>query len=354
MYNIFDYLIWRGDVLIDSSNKLNEIDSLILSRFSYFPFYKFNFIEGKVSDILKEFDNLNDEDYVNIKDKELIKLLINSNRFNNLFITNYERIYDESSTSQFCAVTILLPNDEIYISFIGTDLTIYGWKEDLKMSFMDNVSSQILGRNYLEKIANIYHDKKIRIGGFSKGGNVSLYSSITTNSDIKKRITKVYNYDGPGFSQEFLNKYNDEEIISKISTYIPLDSIIGRLLNHKEEVKIIESFEKHIYQHNIYTWNVLAKDFIYINEPTKFSDDIKNTIDNSLLNTTIEQRKIAIDAIFDIFTLNDVNTFKDISGSLIKNIPKILKNYKDLSHEDKKNITNIVTIFIKSYMNNSN
>lgn len=354
MYNIFDYLIWRGDISIDSSNVLNEIDSLILSRFSYFPFYKIDFKEGKVFDILKRFENLNDEDFVNVQDKELIKLLINSNRFNNLFITNYERIYDESSTSQFCAVTILIPNDEIYISFIGTDLTIYGWKEDLKMSFMDNVSSQILGKKYLEKTANLYKDKKIRIGGFSKGGNISIYSSITTSCDIKKRIIKVYNYDGPGFSQEFLNKYNDEDIISKISTYIPEDSIIGRLLNHKEEVKIIESLEKHIYQHNIYTWSVLTNDFVYKNETTKFSDDIKKTIDNSLLNTTIEQRKIAIDAIFDIFTLNGVSTFKEISGSLIKSIPKILKNYKDLSREDKKNITNIVTIFIKSYISNSN
>ena len=37
MANIFDYLIWRGDLTIQQS-EFNEIDNLILARFSYFPF----------------------------------------------------------------------------------------------------------------------------------------------------------------------------------------------------------------------------------------------------------------------------------------------------------------------------
>ena len=37
MANVFDYLKWRGDLNLEQS-KFNEIDNLILSRFSYFPF----------------------------------------------------------------------------------------------------------------------------------------------------------------------------------------------------------------------------------------------------------------------------------------------------------------------------
>ena len=36
MGNIFDYLLWRGDLNFDSS-PFNEIDNLICSRISYFP-----------------------------------------------------------------------------------------------------------------------------------------------------------------------------------------------------------------------------------------------------------------------------------------------------------------------------
>ena len=38
MANINDYLLWRGDILIDNKYKFNEIDSMILARFSYLRF----------------------------------------------------------------------------------------------------------------------------------------------------------------------------------------------------------------------------------------------------------------------------------------------------------------------------
>ena len=36
--NIYDYIKWRGDLLIDDTHPLNEVDKLILSRISYLPF----------------------------------------------------------------------------------------------------------------------------------------------------------------------------------------------------------------------------------------------------------------------------------------------------------------------------
>ena len=38
MSNINDYLLWRGDLPITSKFKFNEIDSMILARFSYLVF----------------------------------------------------------------------------------------------------------------------------------------------------------------------------------------------------------------------------------------------------------------------------------------------------------------------------
>lgn len=39
MSNVCDYIKWRGDLEL-SQSEFNEIDNLILSRFSYFPFDK--------------------------------------------------------------------------------------------------------------------------------------------------------------------------------------------------------------------------------------------------------------------------------------------------------------------------
>ena len=40
MANINDYLDWRGDLPINTINRFNEIDSMILARFSYLIFNK--------------------------------------------------------------------------------------------------------------------------------------------------------------------------------------------------------------------------------------------------------------------------------------------------------------------------
>ena len=40
MTNMIDYLKWRGDIPISKECPLNEVDSLILARISYFPFDK--------------------------------------------------------------------------------------------------------------------------------------------------------------------------------------------------------------------------------------------------------------------------------------------------------------------------
>ena len=41
----------------------------------------------------------------------------------------------------------------MFISFDGTNNSIVGWKEDFNMSFMENVPSQLRGKEYLKQIA---------------------------------------------------------------------------------------------------------------------------------------------------------------------------------------------------------
>ena len=74
MANIFDYLIWRGDLSFLEA-PFNEIDNLILSRVSYFPFD--NTIEENECITIKEayekFEKL-DKQKIHILQKEDIDL----------------------------------------------------------------------------------------------------------------------------------------------------------------------------------------------------------------------------------------------------------------------------------------
>ncbi len=352
MANINDYLLWRGDIPINKKFKFNEIDSMILARFSYLVFDRIN-LEPKetiasISEKMKDIDN---EEFLYNGDKELITYLGESKRFKDMRVTDYVNTNSKENENQFGAITIHISKREIYISFIGTDNTINGWKEDFNMSFMENVPCQIAGKEYTENISKKYPTRKIRIGGHSKGGNVAVYSAITVPEKIQNKIIKVYNYDGPGFNKNIIDKYVNDKIINKIETYIPQDSVIGRILNHKEKMTVSLSTEKGILQHDIYSWQVLKDDLIKLEKNTNISEDIDKTLTDWLETTTVEQRKIFVDVAFELIYSTDANTFGEIYRNLPVNIPKILKKYAEISSDDKKTMTEMIKIMMTCYMN---
>ena len=323
---------------------------MVLARVSYLRFDKIEVEEketiGTISEKMKDLPN---EEFLYNGDKELITYLGQSERFKNMVITDYIKTADKESEKQFGAVTIHISDEEMYISYIGTDSTITGWKEDLNMAFMDNVPCQIEGRKYLEEISKKFPNKKIRIGGHSKGGNVAIYSAITVNEEVRNRIIKVVNLDGPGFSRDIVNKYGKEDIVDKIETYIPQDSIIGRFLNHKENIIVCFSTEKGILQHDVYSWQIQRDEAIRVEKNTETSEDINKTVIDWLETTTTEQRKIFIDSLFELFYSTDANTFGDIKKSLSKSMPKILKKYREIDEEDRKTMTEMMKVFAMSY-----
>lgn len=352
MTNIHDYLLWRGDIPISKEKPFNEVDSLVLARFSYLPL---NLIDVKekesIKSICERLIELDDKDFLYNGDKELATYIGNSLRFNDLLVTDYVKLDDKENEKQFGAVTIHLPNNEIYVSYLGTDKTINGWKEDFNMAFMDNVPCQVSGLDYLEKMAKKYSDKNLRIGGHSKGGNIALYSALLASDDVKNRIIKVDNFDGPGLNSEIYDQYEEDKVISKIETFIPQESIIGRLLCHKEKMTICESNEKGILQHDIYSWHIFKDEFVKLNKNTKVSEYINNTVIEWLKTTTRKQREIFIDAIFELFNGIGVDSFSEILSSITVSVPKILKKYNMLTDEEKKAMTEMIKKFIVSYFN---
>ena len=352
MVNIHDYLLWNGNGLISKESPFNEVDSLVLARFSYLPLNLIDINEKEsIKSISSKLASLDNDVFIYNGDKEFSIYIGDSFRFSNLIVTDYVKIDDKESEKQFGAVTIHLPNNEMYISYLGTDKTINGWKESFNMSFMENVPCQISGLDYLKKVAKKYPDENILIGGHSKGGNISIYSALLASRGVKDRIIKVDNFDGPGLNDIILLKYEDDDIINKMETYIPQGSIIGRLLNHKEKITICESDERGILQHDVYSWYVFKDELVKLDKNTKISEYLNSTVTEWLKSTTRDQREIFIDTVFELFWGSEVDSFDEIISSLTKTVPKILKKYSSLSDEEKKTVTDMIKLLISSYFN---
>lgn len=350
MANIIDYVKWRGDLELKES-KFNEIDSLILNRFSYFPLD--NIIkENEIVSIkeLSERFKKEDKDKIEIlwkDDVDLFPIMGKSKRFGEMIALEYINKIEPEKEKQFSAVTIILPDNTIYISYRGTDNTLIGWKEDFNMSFKSHIESQISAKEYLENIADKYPNKKIRIGGHSKGGNLAVYASIFAKPTVKKRIINVYNNDGPGFNEDIINTEEYNEAIKKVVTYIPQDSIFGKLLNHKEKYIIVQSTEKGIMQHDVYSWQVICRDFVVLKEITDGSKFIDKTITNLLENLDLQTREQVIDIIFKIINSTEAKTIDDLKLSLMKNARIVLSAYKQIEPENKKMITATITALLE-------
>ena len=164
MSNIVDYIKWRGDLNFKSS-PINEIDNLIMARISYLPFEKVEFRDIiEFEELSKKFLKLEEKEFHQVDDIDLIKGLVKSKRFKDMKFSDIRVKFSQEEEMQFFAITVWLPNGELFASFRGTDATLVGWKEDFNMSFMSNLPSQKEGVDYLETISKKYPLKKIRVG----------------------------------------------------------------------------------------------------------------------------------------------------------------------------------------------
>ena len=340
MPNINDYLKWRGDLTFNE-NPLNEVDNMILSRFSYLPFNKVNIKEKEtIGNVVKRLNKFGVEEFNIEGDKPLVENLDNCIRFKDLILTDYVENTNKSAEEQFAAITIHLNEKEMYISFCGTDNTLVGWKEDFNLSFMQNIPAQLEGVKYLKKIAHKYN-KKIYIGGHSKGGNVAVYSAVFSGKEIQNKIISVTNHDGPGFDETIIGTNEYKRILDKLYTYIPQSSIIGRLLEHEEKYKIVKSVEKGIMQHDIYSWQVLGTRIVQMKEVTNGSELINRTIKTWLKETTPDQRKNVIDILYNVIESTNAVTMREISSARMKNVAKMLKSYRNVDEKDRKMINKV-------------
>ncbi|NMA66540.1 MAG: DUF2974 domain-containing protein, partial [Clostridiaceae bacterium] len=230
----------------------------------------------------------------------LMEALIKSPIYGEVEIVDFQHEMSESINKQFAAVTYRINNNQIFIAFRGTDSTMVGWREDLNLSYAQNIPSQISATRYLEKVMSSYPNE-ITIGGHSKGGNIAVYSATMCEERFFNRIKKVYNFDGPGFHIDFINDKRYNNTLNITEKYIPQFSFFGTLMHSSEPLLIIKSVSNSLYQHDTYTWLVNNDDLMFADRTTTLSRHLSNSIDIWLKTISEEERKVVIDEVFKGF-----------------------------------------------------
>ena len=312
--NIIDYVNKFGDKTF-LEEPFRDSDALVLSQIVYLNFNliceKFIFNKPEHRYLLKD---LLDEKYTNIllvynsiMEKNLYKFIEpikKSRRFGELEIGYIQSTINKIDESQFFALTYFLPNGTLFLAFRGTDATLTGWKEDLNMAHMNIVPSQIKANLYVNAVLSYEKDVPFYIGGHSKGGNLAYYAAMKMDDRHVPNLIRVYNLDGPGFKHPdvIFDPYR-KRIVDKVCLKtIPHRSLVGILLHHDIDSKIVKSTQLYLLQHDLFSWVIdsKSKDLVYLSRRSLISRVNEKTMKQFLNEFDDAEIKEIADALLEM------------------------------------------------------
>lgn len=332
MANVMEYLKWRGDLTF-SQDPPNAVDALIFSSLCYICY------GGRVEaapdspvtlkEAAEEYFALEDhESRCRVKnDLDLLHAAAGTARFGFTEICMYRDEFIPEQETQFAAMTFLLDDGSMFLAFRGTDYSLVGWKEDFNMTFQQTIPAQRLALQYTRDVA-LEHLRPMRLGGHSKGGNLAVFAAARSSPMIQQRIMAVYNNDGPGFTKYLMGDPGYLAMVPRIQTYIPQSSVIGMLLEHEEPYTVIRSKTVGLLQHDPYSWEVLGREFIPVQEITESSQFVDATIKTWFAEMTNQERNQLVDVMFTLLGTGGIENALDIFQ------PKNIRTYiKTLSSD---------------------
>ncbi|MBT1178086.1 DUF2974 domain-containing protein [Bifidobacterium callimiconis] len=305
-------------------------------------------------------------------DEQLFEALVDSPRFGDIRVGAYEERFSEAEQTQFAAETMLLPDraGTIVVAFRGTDDSFAGWKEDFNMSFQYPVPAQESAMKYTTAIAGLWRrgfghmmsrifgqgngqkfgqEHPLILTGHSKGGNVAVYAAMNADEKIRKRITRAYSLDGPGFPSDVVNSAEYAAVTPKVEKIVPDSSIVGMILETPEPCTVVVSDQKGIMQHLTYSWQLNDRwEFERLPHVSSSSQYFNTQLNAWLSGLTVEQREHAVDALFSLLGASGSDSLSGMMKTMPRAIPDIINSYVGLSDEDRRNLRYVFNLLLKT------
>lgn len=357
MSNLFDYLAWRGDLTLKQA-PLNEVDCLIFSRFTYLALdgiipHDFHH-EITFAQCAQKYFQTPHPTYLQQKDDEkLLKILGSCPRFATLKLCGFRNEISVQHEKQLACMTIKLPKANL-IAYRGTDDTLVGLKEDLNMSFMETVPCQQDGLKYFADALQALPEP-FYVTGHSKGGNIALYIALCCTLAQRRRLKKVYSFDGPGFSDKVLQQIDAKDSNKIIAAYVPQSSIIGMLLGHVENYTVVHSQQTSILQHDLYSWDILAPNgFVCEQQVDASSLFIDQTLKDWLNEISDEQRENFINIVFDVLKATQATRLQELTTERLATAKKVITELSLLDKQQRSLALSLISSLIQTGIKNRN
>ncbi|SDQ10049.1 Mbeg1-like protein [Streptococcus equinus] len=365
MATINDYLDYNGNRTFDEF-AFNEADILCLNELGYFCFEELDksidfskmvnlhevllpYVTGE-----KEFSH----SFLVTADRiRLLQKVVASRRFEGLCLSNYINDVDSEFERQFSAMVFSIPGiNHHQLVFRGTDDTMIGWKEDFKLTYVQEIPAHRAAvaylENYLEKYAG-----KVTVSGHSKGGNLALYAVAHVNDLLREQIEKVYMLDAPGLQEKGLESDGYKAIRERVTVIRPEESIVGIMLYNDIEPIVVKSNASGIMQHALTSWqfNEETGELILAERQTDLSQNLEKTFKQWMNELSSQELKILFDTLFDtlmssgIHSINDVTIDREFGAKLATSIG----SFYSIGTEKKLLLAKSAKLFLQAFVGHS-
>ena len=323
----------------------SDVDGLIFSELAYI---NFDILIGDKKEIVLK--NIKEEELTNEvfegsvdhkKNKIMLKLMIDSKRYQDIKIRFVQRVFSKKETNQFLAMTLILPDNTLFLSYRGTDTTLIGWKEDAYLTFKEKIKAQEQALAYAESALKD-NELPFILGGHSKGGNLAFYTALNISKEKLPYLIKAYSYDGPGFKDGITDFPNYLEVIDKLVKFKTYNDVVGNFFANLKKYKVVHSPGILFGGHDPFYWIVLRKtnDFKYAKDISRKSRKYSKRMMNWIESLTYEDRELATDALFTVFGRNA--TVYDLYRCFLKDLRNLKKAMKKYTKEEQKRIIAIL------------
>ena len=268
-------------------------------------------------------------------------------RFSSIHVGAVDERFSREHQTQFAAMTLLLPDGTLVVSFRGTDTSFVGWKEDFNMAFQYPVPAQQLAADYVTRVARLWQGDLVLLG-HSKGGNLAVYAALQAGDDVLPRIRRVYSLDGPGFPADVVAGDRYRAVADRIVKIIPDSSIVGMILDSPEHCVVVKSNEYGPMQHLAFSWQVDRDRFVTVPEVSATSREFKRSLDRMLAGMTPDQCERVVDAMFKVLAASDEHGLIGLMEAGPKTIPAMLGAFAGLTDEERQHILEAAGILLKA------
>lgn len=288
---------------------------------------------------------------------KLLQKVVASKRFVNLNLSDYVNDVDAEYERQFSAMVFTLPEiNHHQLVFRGTDDTMIGWKEDFKLTYVQEIPAHRAAVAYLEAYFEKYAGK-VTVSGHSKGGNLALYTVAHVNDLLREQIEKVYMLDAPGLQEKGLESDGYKAIRERVTVIRPEESIVGIMLYNDIDPIVVKSNASGIMQHALTSWqfNEETGELILAERQTDLSQNLEKTFKQWMNELSSQELKILFDILFDtlmssgIHSINDVTIDREFGAKLATSIA----SFYSIGTEKKLLLAKSAKLFLQAFVGHS-